>query len=42
MVVAVVGTTSTAVVAAVAAPVGKTATARIMTMLPAAVAVQAR
>ena len=38
---AVVGTTAAAVVAVAAAPVEKTATARIMTMLPAATAVQA-
>ena len=41
MVAAVVRTTAAAVVAAAAAPVGKTATARMMTMLPAATAVRA-
>ena len=39
--VVVVGSTAAAVVAAAAAPFGKTATARMMTMLPAATAVQA-
>ena len=41
MLAAVVGTTTAAVVAAVAAPVDKTATARIMAMLPVAAAVHA-
>ena len=42
MVVAVVGKTAAAVVAAAAAPFEKTATARTRTMLPAATAVQVR